>query len=718
MPDDKVKLDNKVIGKTEFSKVIDVVKKNSTSSKKSIELLADSFKKADKLAPSGNAHAGRIKDSILQASRISVMKGGDDGIKLELKNLEKSEKLLSKFGNSDADKKQAKLLKELIDQTKKGLKDSLRFHNKFIGSIKDNTTKRIAAALKSIPVLGSVSKISTGRIGDVLSDIPFLGPLFDFVKDVKSDATDKKTESDDSNATVQATGVDGSPHLIEIDKTTKETLMVAKKVAGIDYAQLKAIERMEPSEEEEREKVRLDNKTLDTLKKIAANQGTNGKNGSSSSSNGSDSGPGILSTLLTSLLGAGGATLLLAKFKRVGAFFSGFTKLIMKIPGVALIGKALSKILSFPVTFVMATVNGIWSGVDEYLKSGDIGKAANAALDGFADFFMAGFLKPVQDIVSNAIAKISDYVDPAISVVETATKWTTPQGLAKQAWDYATGTEPDATPVPVPVPKYTPLTPEAKAEALANTNNPVSTASMTPKKNARPNSAVNESGFMEQSKAMSDRLGIKHEDLLKIMNFESAGIDPSAVNEKSGASGLIQFMPNTATELGTSVEEIRKMSGTEQLPYVEKYLQGHGVKPGMGLSELYMSILAGNAKAAGKTSLWEKGSKAYEDNKGLDIDGNLEVSPQEATTMVERAWNRNGAAMFEPAPMETYEARDAAEMAYQTETNKTQVSVAPPVSMSTANNSVTNNNNTTSTVMMTPVRHQDSSIWKFNPVLV
>lgn len=47
---------------------------------------------------------------------------------------------------------------------------------------------------------------------------------------------------------------------------------------------------------------------------------------------------------------------------------------------------------------------------------------------------------------------------------------------------------------------------------------------------------------------------------------------PTAVNPVSGASGLIQWMPETAKALGTTVEALRGMSRAEQAPYVQKYL--------------------------------------------------------------------------------------------------------------------------------------------------
>lgn len=54
------------------------------------------------------------------------------------------------------------------------------------------------------------------------------------------------------------------------------------------------------------------------------------------------------------------------------------------------------------------------------------------------------------------------------------------------------------------------------------------------------------------------------------MFFES-GFKPDARNPKSNATGLIQFMPNTAKGLGTSVDQLRNMSAIEQLDYVYEF---------------------------------------------------------------------------------------------------------------------------------------------------
>lgn len=72
--------------------------------------------------------------------------------------------------------------------------------------------------------------------------------------------------------------------------------------------------------------------------------------------------------------------------------------------------------------------------------------------------------------------------------------------------------------------------------------------------------------------AMAERHGWDPSGIALVISQES-GFNPAAVNPRSGASGLIQFMKTTAEGLGTTVEAIRTMSAEEQLPYVEKFFQ-------------------------------------------------------------------------------------------------------------------------------------------------
>ena len=123
--------------------------------------------------------------------------------------------------------------------------------------------------------------------------------------------------------------------------------------------------------------------------------------------------------------------------------------------------------------------------------------------------------------------------------------------------------------------------------------------------------------FMTEVGKVASNLGIDASNLIAIMKSESS-LNPQAVNPVTGASGLIQFMPNTAKSLGTTVEEIRKMTAVQQLPYVEKYFKSVRVQPGSSAGRLYAYVfLPGRAN---REVLTQAGENYYESNKGLDVD--------------------------------------------------------------------------------------------------
>ena len=79
-------------------------------------------------------------------------------------------------------------------------------------------------------------------------------------------------------------------------------------------------------------------------------------------------------------------------------------------------------------------------------------------------------------------------------------------------------------------------------------------------------------GFYNKVVAISKRIGCDPSSLMGVMNAES-GLKASQGNKAgSGATGLIQFMPRTARNLGTSTQALRNMSAEQQLTYVEKFL--------------------------------------------------------------------------------------------------------------------------------------------------
>jgi hypothetical protein len=118
------------------------------------------------------------------------------------------------------------------------------------------------------------------------------------------------------------------------------------------------------------------------------------------------------------------------------------------------------------------------------------------------------------------------------------------------------------------------------------------------------------------------------------MAFESAEtFSPAVRNRFSGATGLIQFMSSTASDLGTTIDEMAEMSAEEQLTYVERYFAPYRGKL-TTLEDIYMAILW--PRAVGRASdyvLWS-GGVAYEQNRGLDVDEDGTITKQEAASRV------------------------------------------------------------------------------------
>jgi len=123
-----------------------------------------------------------------------------------------------------------------------------------------------------------------------------------------------------------------------------------------------------------------------------------------------------------------------------------------------------------------------------------------------------------------------------------------------------------------------------------------------------------------------------------VMDFETRGTFSADIKNGagSGATGIIQFLPKTAVALGTSTEELALMSRSEQLVYVEKYLDQFGSRiRGGEVDDVYMAVLY--PKAIGKPdgfALFTRGTKAYEQNKGLDTNGDGQVTKFEAAAKV------------------------------------------------------------------------------------
>jgi hypothetical protein len=135
---------------------------------------------------------------------------------------------------------------------------------------------------------------------------------------------------------------------------------------------------------------------------------------------------------------------------------------------------------------------------------------------------------------------------------------------------------------------------------------------------------------------IAGRLAMDPNHLMAIMAFETGrSFDPSETNHAgSGATGLIQFMPATARALGTSTASLARMSAIDQLDYVEAYLAPYAGRM-QDLPSAYMAVLYPRAvdKEPGYV-LFRKGSKAYKLNRGLDLNGDGQITKAEAAAKV------------------------------------------------------------------------------------
>ena len=166
---------------------------------------------------------------------------------------------------------------------------------------------------------------------------------------------------------------------------------------------------------------------------------------------------------------------------------------------------------------------------------------------------------------------------------------------------------------------------------------------------------LNDPEFNEKSIEMSKKLGVNHQQLMGLMNYESAGLNPGAVNTQSGATGLIQFLPSTAQKLKTSTAALKNMSGVDQLPYVETFLSPflkNAKKDQNGkvsASDLYAAVFM--PAAVGKDDnfvLGERDSdtpsldknaslaKIYSQNPGLDVNKDGKITKGELGDIITR----------------------------------------------------------------------------------
>lgn len=166
---------------------------------------------------------------------------------------------------------------------------------------------------------------------------------------------------------------------------------------------------------------------------------------------------------------------------------------------------------------------------------------------------------------------------------------------------------------------------------------------------ARPNSvdaqkvdvsAIQDPDFKAKLEKVAQKLGTTSHALLAVMKQES-GVNPQAVNPHSNARGLIQFMPDTARRLGTTVDEIYNMDAVQQLDYVYKYYSMTGVGDG-SVGDLYMATFMPkyigypDSHVLGRSGDHGFSGKVYAQNAGLDRNKDGTITVGDVKTSVQR----------------------------------------------------------------------------------
>lgn len=137
-------------------------------------------------------------------------------------------------------------------------------------------------------------------------------------------------------------------------------------------------------------------------------------------------------------------------------------------------------------------------------------------------------------------------------------------------------------------------------------------------------------------------VGIEPDWLATIINFETGGTFSTTQKNAagSGATGLIQFMPDVAQHLlGTdtpseAITKLESMSFPEQMKVVEKYFAPHAGKM-KSLSDAYLAVIypafieAPDSAVMGKT-----GSAVYAQNRGFDKQNKGYITKADITSAI------------------------------------------------------------------------------------
>lgn len=147
---------------------------------------------------------------------------------------------------------------------------------------------------------------------------------------------------------------------------------------------------------------------------------------------------------------------------------------------------------------------------------------------------------------------------------------------------------------------------------------------------------TNQLQFSAKVRHIADLLHIDANWLMYVMWFES-GLNEKAQNWSTNATGLIQFMPSTSVQLGTTTADLMQMSNVEQLDYVYSYLLPYAGKIN-NLTDLYLAVFFPAAIGRSADYIFETSSlsrsKIASQNPTFDLNSDGMITYNEVETKI------------------------------------------------------------------------------------
>lgn len=147
--------------------------------------------------------------------------------------------------------------------------------------------------------------------------------------------------------------------------------------------------------------------------------------------------------------------------------------------------------------------------------------------------------------------------------------------------------------------------------------------------------------FRVRTREIAGNLNIDASWIMAVMGFETGyTFNPGIKNPGSSATGLIQFTSSTAKSLGTSTTALARMSGVQQLDYVEKYFNQYKGRIN-NIGDCYMAVFwpAGIGKPDSYV-IATSPSQVYNANAGLDVNRDGTITRGEAVSRVNDSYRR------------------------------------------------------------------------------